>query len=126
MLTTFSLGIYFLGKIVPREYIPIISAVGLFFYDKFEETPNEKVVNMSKLTPYLSYILNKIIFISISRNGLLKVIKRDKKEAKCLLKSVHIKCRIMLFTRYWEKKLLPKNVTNQILQRLYYFISILF
>ena len=30
--------------------MPIISAVGLFCYDKFEETPNEKVVNMSKLT----------------------------------------------------------------------------
>ena len=28
-------------------------AVGLFCYDKFEETPNEKVVNMSKWTkPY--------------------------------------------------------------------------
>ena len=30
--------------------MPIISAVGLFCYYKFEETPNEKVVNMSKLT----------------------------------------------------------------------------
>ena len=30
--------------------MPIISAVGLFSYDKFEETPNEKVVNISKLT----------------------------------------------------------------------------
>ena len=30
--------------------MPIISAVGLFCYDEFEETPNEKVVNMSKLT----------------------------------------------------------------------------
>ena len=31
--------------------MPIISAVvGLFCYDKFEETINEKVVNMSKLT----------------------------------------------------------------------------
>ena len=28
----------------------IISAVGLFCCDKFEETPNEKVINMSKLT----------------------------------------------------------------------------
>ena len=28
----------------------VISVVGLFCYDKFEETPNEKVVNMSKLT----------------------------------------------------------------------------
>ena len=60
MLTTFSfgvssnlsqqadiIGIYFLGTIVPRKYMPIISAV--------EETPNEKVVNMSMLTkPYFS------------------------------------------------------------------------
>ena len=53
MLTTFLfgvIGIYFLGTIVPRKYKPIISAVGLFCCDKFEETPNEKVVNMSKLT----------------------------------------------------------------------------
>ena len=49
------IGIYFLRTIVPRKYMPIISAVGLFCYDKFEETPNEKVVNMSKLTkPYFS------------------------------------------------------------------------
>ena len=35
--------------------MPIISAVGLFCHDKFEETPNEKVVNVSKLTkPYFS------------------------------------------------------------------------
>ena len=47
------IGIYFLGTIVPRKYMPIISAVGLFCYDKFEEPPNEKVVNMSKLIkPY--------------------------------------------------------------------------
>ena len=49
------IGIYFLGTIVPRKYMPIISAVGLFCYDKFEETPNEKVVNIFKLTkPYFS------------------------------------------------------------------------
>ena len=41
---------YFLWTIVPRKYMPIISAVGLFCFDKFEETPNEKVVNTSKLT----------------------------------------------------------------------------
>ena len=47
------IGIYFLGTIVPRKYMSMISAVGLFCYDKFEETPNEIVVNMSKLTkPY--------------------------------------------------------------------------
>ena len=30
----------------------MISAVGLFFYNKFEETSNEKVVNMSMLTKH--------------------------------------------------------------------------
>ena len=30
----------------------LLSAVGLFCSDKFEETPNEKVVNMSKLTKF--------------------------------------------------------------------------
>ena len=44
------IGIYFLGTIAPRKYRPIIFAVGLFCCEKFEETPNEKVVNMSKLT----------------------------------------------------------------------------
>ena len=39
----------------------IISAVGLFCCDKFEETPNEKVVNMSKLTK--SY-LKSLIFVT--------------------------------------------------------------
>ena len=37
--------------------MPIISAVGHFCCDKFEGTPNEKVVNMSKLTK--SYFSNK-------------------------------------------------------------------
>ena len=39
------IGIYFIGTIVLIKYMPIISAVGLFCCDKFEETPNEKVVN---------------------------------------------------------------------------------
>ena len=35
--------------------MPTIFATGLFCYNKFEETQNEKVVNMSKLTkPYFS------------------------------------------------------------------------
>ena len=47
------IGINFLRTIVPRKNMPIISTVGVFCYDKFEETPNEKVVNISKLTkPY--------------------------------------------------------------------------
>ena len=32
--------------------MPIISTVGLYCCDKFEETPNEKVVNMSKVTKF--------------------------------------------------------------------------
>ena len=49
------IGIYFLGTIVPRKYMPKISPVGLFCCNKFEETPNEKVVKMSKLTkPYFN------------------------------------------------------------------------
>ena len=51
-------GIFFLRRIVLRKYMPIISAVGLFCCDKFEETPNEKVINTSKLTkPYFSTYL---------------------------------------------------------------------
>ena len=57
MLNTFSFGclqyirgIYFIGTIVPIKYLPMISTVGLFCCNKFEETPNEKVSNMSKLT----------------------------------------------------------------------------
>ena len=46
--------------------MPIISAVRHFCYDKFEETPNEKVVNMSKLTkPYINYDIT--FFNSFSR-----------------------------------------------------------
>ena len=36
------ISIYFPGKIFPRKYMPIISAVGLFCYDKFEETPKRE------------------------------------------------------------------------------------
>ena len=36
--------------------MPLISTVGLFSYDKFEENPNEKVADMSKLTkPHFSH-----------------------------------------------------------------------
>ena len=42
------LGKYFLRAIVPRKYMRKISAVGLFSCDKFEETPKQKVINMSK------------------------------------------------------------------------------
>ena len=47
------IGIYFLGTIVPRKYsMPIISTVGLFCCDKFEETPKQKIINMSKLNKF--------------------------------------------------------------------------
>ena len=55
------IGIYFLRTIVPRKYMPIISAVGLFCCDKFEDTPNEKVVNMSKITK--PYFKNTLMFL---------------------------------------------------------------
>ena len=39
----------------------MISAVGLFCYDKFKETPNKKVINLSKLTKcYFKYGTNLI------------------------------------------------------------------
>ena len=41
---------YCFSTIVPRKYMPKISAVGLFCCDKFEETPIKKVCNMSKLS----------------------------------------------------------------------------
>ena len=45
--------------------MPIISAFGLFCYDKFEETQNEKVVNMSNLTkPYFNPKLGWTHFLS--------------------------------------------------------------
>ena len=52
------IGKYFLGTIVPRKFMPIISAIGLFCCDKFEETPNEKVVNMSKLSKSYFNVVN--------------------------------------------------------------------
>ena len=40
------IGVYFIGTIVPIKYMPIISAVGLLCFDKFEEKPKEKVFNI--------------------------------------------------------------------------------
>ena len=48
--TAENIGIYFLRTIVQRKCMPISSVVGIFSCDEFEETPNEKVVNISKLT----------------------------------------------------------------------------
>ena len=51
--------------IVPRKYMPKISVVGLYCCDKFEETPNEKVVNMSKLTKsYFNNGFSDMIFLN--------------------------------------------------------------
>ena len=45
----------------------IISAIGLYCYDKFEETPNEKAVNMSKLTkPYFRYFCFSYRFVILT------------------------------------------------------------
>ena len=43
-------GKYFQGTIAPRKYMSIISAIRLFCSDEFEETTNEKVIILSKLT----------------------------------------------------------------------------
>ena len=40
------IGIYFIGIIVPIKYMPVISAVGLFCFDKFVDNQNEKVFNI--------------------------------------------------------------------------------
>ena len=58
------LGKYFLRIIVPRKYMHKISAVGLFCCDKFEGTPKQKVINMSKL--------NKLYF-SINEHRLCSI-----------------------------------------------------
>ena len=42
------IGIYSIGTIVPIKYMHKISAVGLFCCDKFEETPKQKVIDLSK------------------------------------------------------------------------------
>ena len=58
--------------IVPRKYMRIISAVGLFCCDKFEETPNEKVSNMSKLTKSYFNMVFKLSWTSVSLTNPLK------------------------------------------------------
>ena len=54
------IGIYFLRRIVLRKYNPIISAVGLFCCDKFEETPKQKVIDLSKFKKF--YFRNVVGF----------------------------------------------------------------
>ena len=63
------LGNYFLQTIVPRKYLPKISTVGLFSCDKFEETPKQNVINMSKLNKFtlIKYEMpNFVCFIKLS------------------------------------------------------------
>ena len=36
------IGIYFIGAIVPIKYMPIVSAVGLFCFDEFEDNQTIK------------------------------------------------------------------------------------
>ena len=64
------LQIYRIKRAQQRKYRHIFSAVGLFYCDKFEETPNEKVVNMSKFTKsyFSTYLCNnfwQIIFLDL-------------------------------------------------------------
>ena len=58
-----------------RDNMPIICAVGLFCCDEFEETPNKKVVNMSKLTKpqVVGIYLNMVCIASNFNSGILKV-----------------------------------------------------
>ena len=56
--------------------MPIISTVGLFCCDKFEETQNGKVVNMSKLTK--SYFKANEIFEEQYIKGMTGIIMMDK------------------------------------------------
>ena len=49
------------------ENMPIISAVGLFCCDKFEETPNKKVSDLSKSTkPYFNNITYHVSVLSVN------------------------------------------------------------
>ena len=50
--TTEILLIYFLRTIFRRKHLFKIYAVGLFSFDKFEETPKQKVICMSKLNSF--------------------------------------------------------------------------
>ena len=54
--------------------MPIFSTVGLFCYDEFEETPNEELVNMSKLTKsYFNMVAkNKRLFYEFKKKTHMK------------------------------------------------------
>ena len=54
------LRIYFLGTIGRRKYLSKISAVVFFSCDKFEETPKQKVIDLSKFIKIYFRYANKI------------------------------------------------------------------
>ena len=66
------LGKYFLWTIVSRKYMRKIPAVGLFCCDKFEETPKQKVIDLSKLKK--NYFNIDMMWHEFSR-GIHKAIK---------------------------------------------------
>ena len=57
------LGKYFLRIIVPKKYVSKISTVRLFSCDKFEETPKQKVINMSKLNKFYFSLPNRLLYL---------------------------------------------------------------
>ena len=66
------LQIYFLQKIVLRKYMRKNSTVGLFCCNKFEETPKQKVINLSKLNKFhfknASILKGKLFWESRQKN----------------------------------------------------------
>ena len=73
------LRIYFLGTIIWKKYLPKISAVGLFSCDKFEETPKQKDISMSKLNKFYCSLKTCPYWVSTNQNVItyphLKTIK---------------------------------------------------
>ena len=63
---------YIIGRIVPRKYMPMISAVGHFCCGEFEENPNKKVVNLSKL---LNLTLVEFSYYKISKDTALSTFR---------------------------------------------------
>ena len=55
------LGKFIFRTIVTRKYMRKISAVGLFCCDKFEETPKQKVIDLSKLKFHINLQHGKIL-----------------------------------------------------------------
>ena len=90
------IGIYFLGTIVPKKYKPIISAVGLFCCDKYEETPNEKVVNMSQLTK--SYFRRKGSNKNLPRGPFIKDVIVQGGISNCVQAGGFSKCVLLQFS----------------------------